>query len=195
MRFFFWVRPLYCVFSLLFFLNIAHAEIGYLTSQLRVQELFAKFKNSVVRVKAVREDTVDGKQKRFLKMGSGFFVSKDGHILTTGLLPNPDRVWVEFNKEYFFTEVIGSDSLCNLTLLKTLKLPKDFKYVSFSNNPKPVSPGTFLLGLTYALEFELSPNMGLMQSRESTFGRTLFPTKMIRSSLVLGPGGSGGARF
>ncbi len=37
-------------------------------------------------------------------MGSGFFASKDGHVLTTGLLPNADRVWIEYNKEYYLAE-------------------------------------------------------------------------------------------
>ncbi|MDA8775846.1 hypothetical protein N9N13_08990, partial [Opitutales bacterium] len=75
----------------LFFSNISVFADGvddYLSTQLRVQELFVKFKSSVVRVKATREQDVNSKTKRLLKMGSGFFVSKDGHVLTTGLLPN-----------------------------------------------------------------------------------------------------------
>ena len=28
-------------------------------------------------------------------MGSGFFVSKEGHVLTTGLLRNADQIWIE----------------------------------------------------------------------------------------------------
>ena len=37
--------------------------------------------------------------------------------------------------------------------------------------------------------------MGLMQSSESTFGRNLFPTKMFRTSLALGPGEVGAPVF
>ena len=44
-------------------------------------------------------------------MGSGFFVSKDGHILTTGLLNNPDRIWIEYNESYYLAENIGRDPL------------------------------------------------------------------------------------
>ena len=72
-----------------------------LSTQLRIQELFKKNESAVVQVKATREEVVDGKTKRLLKMGSGFFVSKDGHILTTGLLPNASRVWVEHKKAYY----------------------------------------------------------------------------------------------
>ena len=174
---------------------ICAADQDYLSTQLRIQDLFSKFESSVVRVKATREEVIQGKTKRLLKMGSGFFVSKDGHILTTGLLANADRTWVEHNKEYFLTENLGSDPLCNLTLLKTIEKPKKFNFVSFSNNQTDTQVGSFLLGLTCALEFEIGPTIGLMQSRESDFGRTLFPTKMIRSSLALGPGEVGGPVF
>ena len=167
----------------------------YLSTQIRIQELFSKYESSVVRVKATREEVINGKTKRLLKMGSGFFVSKDGHILTTGLLVQADRVWIEHKKEYFLTENLGSDPLCNLTLLKTIEKPNKFNFVSFSNNQGKTPVGSFLLGLTCALEFEIGPTIGLMQSMESDFGRTLFPTKMIRSSLALGPGEVGGPVF
>ena len=176
-------------------LCFANGEEDYLATQLRIQELFRKYESSVVRVKATREEVVNGKTKRLLKMGSGFFVSKDGHILTTGLLVGADRVWIEHNKEYFLTETLGSDLLCNLTVLKTLTKPEKFNFVSFSNNQKETPIGSFILGLTCALEFEISPTIGLMQSSESAFGRTLFPTKMFRASLELGPGEVGAPVF
>ena len=176
-------------------LCFANGEEDYLATQLRIQELFRKYESSVVRVKATREEVVNGKTKRLLKMGSGFFVSKDGHILTTGLLVGADRVWIEHNKEYFLTETLGSDLLCNLTVLKTLTKPEKFNFVSFSNNQKETPIGSFILGLTCALEFEISPTIGLMQSSESAFGRTLFPTKMFRTSLELGPGEVGAPVF
>jgi S1-C subfamily serine protease len=189
-------RTKFISFILFFsFGNQGFGEQNYLLSQLRVQELFKKYENSLVRVKATRQNLVDGKTKRLLKMGSGFFVSKDGHILTTGVLKNADRIWVEHKNKYFLTETIGSDSLCNLTLLKTLEKPEKFKYVSFSSNQSVAKVGSFLLGITCALEFEIGPTIGLLQSNESSFGSTLFPTKMLRTSLSLGPGEVGGPVF
>ena len=182
----------------LFFLDllcVAKGEEDYLGTQLRIQSLFKKYESSIVRVKATRETVEKGKTKRLLKMGSGFFVSKDGHILTTGFLLGADRVWIEHNKEYFLTETLGTDTLCNLTLLKTLTKPEKFNFVSFSNNQQEPPVGSFLLGLTCALEFEISPTIGLMQSSESAFGRTMFPTKMFRTSLQLGPGEVGAPVF
>ncbi len=191
---FYWVKVL--SFILLLFSNLTiFGETGYLATQDRLQSLFNKNQSAVVRVKATREDKNSESKKRILKMGSGFFVSKDGHILTTGLLPDADRVWIEHQNEFFFTEVLGSDNLCNLTLLKTTQKPKDFTFVSFSNNQNDLSVGSFLLGVTCALEFDIGPTMGLLQSFETSFGRNLFPTKMIRTSLSLGPGEVGGPVF
>ena len=51
-------------------------------------------------------------------MGSGFFVSKDGQVLTTGLLKDPDRIWVEHMGSFYLAEKLGQDILCNLSLLK-----------------------------------------------------------------------------
>jgi S1-C subfamily serine protease len=181
------------LFPLLYFFTFADQE--YLSFQSRVQEIFNKNESSVVRVKATGENIVGAKKTRLLKMGSGFFISKDGHILTTGLLQNPQRVWIEYDKSYFLTEYLGTDSQCNLSLLKTIEKPKDFQFVSFESSESTVGVGTFLIGLTCALEFETGPTFGLMQSYESSFGRNLFPTKMLRSSLSLGPGEVGGPVF
>lgn len=178
-----------------FLLTAFSSEQSFLSTQLRIQELFEKYESAVVQVKATREEVVDGKTKRLLKMGSGFFVSKDGHILTTGLLPNASRVWVEHKKAYFLTESLGTDSLCNLTLLKTLEKPKDFNFVTFSSPNKELVIGAVLLGLTCALQFEIGPTIGILQSREPSFGATHFPSKMLRSSLALGPGEVGAPVF
>ena len=55
MQIFPWVKTFF--FALFFskLLVFANGSDDYLSTQLRVQELFAKFKSSVVRVKATRE--------------------------------------------------------------------------------------------------------------------------------------------
>ena len=182
---------------LIFNLLISHllAEQSYFSFEKRIQEIFNTHKSSVVRVKATKEITINDKNTRQIKMGSGFFVSKDGHILTTGLLSDPERIWIEFNKSFYLAEHLGSDSQCNLSLLKTLEKPKDFSFISFESSNNSLNEGSFLVGLTCALEFETGPIFGLMQSYETTFGRSLFPTKMLRTSLSLGPGEVGGPVF
>ena len=173
----------------------AFSQESALSIESRLKTIFSEKSKSVVRVKATRVAKTSDKIRRFLKMGSGFFVSKEGHILTTGLLPNADRIWIEYNESYLLAEEIGHDPMCNLSLLKLLEPPKDISYVRVNDSSDKISVGSFLLGITFALEFEVGPTLGLMQSYEYSFGKRLFPTRMIRSSLALGPGEVGAPVF
>ena len=60
--------------------------------QNRITDLFARHQASIVRVKATRQVREEKKLKRTLKMGTGFFVSNEGHVLTSALLRDADRV-------------------------------------------------------------------------------------------------------
>lgn len=170
-------------------------EESFLSLQTRIQEVFKSFESSVVRVKAAREQRHDNKIKRFLKMGSGFFISKEGHVLTTGLLEDADRIWIEHRNSYFLAEKIGHDPLCNLSILKISEKPKDFTFIPFAGNKEDLNAGTILIGVTCALDFKIAPTYGIMQSHEFSFGKKLFPTKMIRSSMPLGLGEIGAPVF
>ena len=164
--------------------------------QSRIETIYSNHHASVVRVKATREVLLDNnKTKRLLKMGSGFFVSKDGHILTTGLLTNPDRIWIEHQDAFYLAKNVGKDSLCNLSLLKIAKTPKNFSFVTLSDTPDKKKIGSLLVALTCALEFQVGPTHGLLQSQEFSFGKKIFPTKMLRCSLGLGPGEVGAPVF
>lgn len=185
--------------SVLFLPPLLHAnlsdEASFLSLQTRIQEVFRLSQSSVVRVKAAREQRVDNKVKRLLKMGSGFFISKEGHVLTTGLLQDADRIWVEYRNSYFLAQQVGHDPLCNLSILKITEKPKDFTFISFSGANDDLDVGAILIGVTCALDFKIAPTYGIMQSHEFSFGKTLFPTKMIRSSMPLGLGEIGAPVF
>ena len=66
------------------------------------------------------------KRKDFLKWVVVFLLVKMDIFLPPVYYKMLDRVWVEHKSKYFLTETIGSDSLCNLTLLKTLEKPEEF---------------------------------------------------------------------
>ena len=177
------------------FFGQVYSQDNVLGLESRIQTIFSEKSNSVVRVKASRVAKAGDKIKRFLKMGSGFFVSKEGHVLTTGLLPDADRVWIEYTDSYLLAEEVGHDPMCNLSLLKLLEPPNNISYVRVNDSSDKIDAGSFLLGITFALEFEVGPTFGLMQSYEYSFGKRLFPTRMIRSSLALGPGEVGAPVF
>ena len=186
------------------FIAVAHiglaADEGALLSfalQDRIQDVYESFHSSIVRIKATRETTTDEQQSvsRVLKMGTGFIVSKDGHVLTSGLLQEPERIWIEHDKSFYLAELLGNDSMCNLSLLKIVDANREFSFVSLVDQVDDIKPGSFLIGLSCALEFQVGPTYGLAQSKEIAFGKNLFPTSMLRASLPLGPGEVGAPVF
>ena len=187
-------------------LLIAVAQIGFAADegpllsfalQERIQDVYESFHSSVVRIKATRQNSTDEQQpvNRILKMGTGFIVSKDGHVLTSGLLHQPDRIWIEHEKSFYLAELLGNDSMCNVSLLKIVDANREFSFVSLVDQAPDIKPGSFLIGLSCALEFQVGPTYGLAQSKEIAFGKNLFPTSMLRTSLPLGPGEVGAPVF
>ncbi len=187
-------------------LLVAVAHFGYAAEenpllsfalQDRIQDVYESFHSAIVRIKATRQNSADEQQpvSRVLKMGTGFIVSKDGHILTSGLLQQPDRIWVEHDKSFYLAELLGNDSMCNLSLLKIVDPNREFSFVSLVDQITDIKPGSFLIGLSCALEFQVGPTYGLVQSKEISFGKNLFPTSMLRTSLPLGPGEVGAPVF
>ena len=112
--------------------------LSALVMQERIQEIYNNSKSAVVRVKATKEVKSDGKTRKLLKMGSGFFVSKDGHVLTTGLLKDPDRIWIEHESAFYLAENVGRDPLCNVSMIKVSELPKSFSI----DQPEPLNDQT-----------------------------------------------------
>ena len=64
------------------------AQTGIHDLQRRVVEVFSSQSNSVVRIKAQREELnpAENEPRLRLTIGSGFFVSKEGHVLTNSSL-------------------------------------------------------------------------------------------------------------
>ena len=169
-------------------------SVKSLVMQERIQEIYNNSKSAVVRVKATKEVKSDGKTRKLLKMGSGFFVSKDGHVLTTGLLKDPDRIWIEHESAFYLAENVGRDPLCNVSMIKVSELPKSFSHIPLSDYDTDKIVGSYLVGLTGALDFAVGPTLGLLQSKEFALERGFFHYD-ARTSLALGPGEVGGPVF
>ena len=164
------------------------SSAAFLALQGRVVDLFKQHQSAIVRVKATRQVREEKKLKRTLKMGTGFFISNEGHVLTSALLRNADRIWVEFEGNFFLSEVVGEDFLSNVALLKLKEAPPKFSFISFGDAEQIPSVGSFALAFTSALEFQPAPALGIVQGSEPSFGNRLFPTRMLRASIAVGPG-------
>ncbi len=165
-------------------------EEPFLALQKRLVEVFASNEAAIVRVKATL--MVKGKEgkppKRTLRVGTGFFVSQEGHVLTSDLVQGAGRVWVEHNQVFYLSEVVGRDPIANIALLKVKTKPEKFSFLRVDDIPVLPRPGTFVVTLSAALEFLPSPGFGIVQGHESSFGNRMFPVRMLRTSVPTGPG-------
>ncbi len=177
----------------------AFAQPGFLDLQRRLTEVYRSQSTSVVRIKAQREELnpAENEPRLRLTIGSGFFVSKDGHVLTnSSLVYQMDKVLVEYSKGLEVTaKVVGMDLLSNIALLKLESLPANATFVQLDDTPKMPEVGLMAVAITCPLQFAPSPTLGLVTGHENSIGRRPFPTPILRTNIPALPGDSGSPLF
>lgn len=165
----------------------------FMALQNRMAELFQENASAIVRVKAAyKPDRADEKPE--VVIGTGFFISKEGHILTNASIAfDPDRLWIEHQNIAYAAKVVGADLSANLSLLKLDTLPEQFNFLHLPDTPGLPPVGTLLLRISAPLDFNPSPAMGMVAGYESKFGQHYFPCNYIRTTIPAGPGDGGAA--
>jgi len=165
--------------------------------QQRIVEIFEQKQKSVVRVKAVFNQSNKEKDDKFtLMIGSGFFIGSEGLIITTTTTlinskRKAERVWVEWNNQAIRAEILGHDRLTNISILKVESLPEGASFFNLDNTFTPTAIGSFALSIGCTLNFDPSPTLGIVKGYHSRFGVRVFPTKLMRTSIPGGPAESG----
>jgi len=157
-----------------------------------VVDIYQANKNAIVTVYAAHHPE-ENAGRPALFVGTGFFISRDGHILTnTNTIFGADRVWVERDGVGYLSEVVGSDPLTNVAIIKALALPGDFQYLRFADKPNPPDIGSFVVALTSELGMAPGPSMGLINGWNTRYGDRILPTIYLRSDIPF-DGGEGGS--
>ena len=107
-----------CFVWIVFFASVASAYGSEaLALQERLLEVYEQNKGAIVRVKAAYAgDEVDGKQQVMLRVGTGFFISKEGHVLVSASrAAGANRVWIEHEGKSYATESVGHLSLIHIS--------------------------------------------------------------------------------
>lgn len=187
------VRAHSLVLPLVLLLPVQAQERDFLNLQRRVTEIYEKQVNSVVRVKAAVEEADDsGEPVVSLRVGTGFFISREGHVLTNASVAlNASRVWVELDGVPYAADNLGSDPETNLSLLQLMVLPDDFSHFTVSGNVETPPVGSLVVAITCPLEFEPSPGLGMVSGHESSFSQRVFPVTYVRIDLPAHPGEGG----
>lgn len=165
----------------------------------RLVALYEEHNSAMVRVKAVYPPDADAEAEGEdelpqVVIGSGFFISREGLIITNAsIVFDPLRVWVEHEQIAYSAEVVGMDSRTNIAFLRTHRLPKDFSYFHLADRADLPPVGSFIMRLSMPLEFQASPNFGMVSGFESRFGERFFPCTYVRTTVPAGPGDGGSA--
>lgn len=173
---------------------VANEGNGNLLSlQNRIVELYEQNHDAIVRVKAANQGlTETGQAGVALKFGTGFFISREGHVMTNASVAyKADRVWVVHDGIEYVAEIVGSDLPNKLTILKVVNTPREFSFLHLSDSMQLQPIGSLVVRISAPLEFAPSPFMGMVSGHESEFGQIEFPTTYMRVTIPGGPGEGG----
>ncbi len=168
------------------------AEVPQIQEQ--VFGVFNKNQDAIVRVKAAfKQDLVEGKPSQInLRVGTGFFVSQEGHALVSASRAiGADRIAVEFKDVSYPAEAIGHDPSTNISLIRLLKLPPKFGFIRVLSDVAPRAIGTMILSIACPLDFDPSPEIGMVSGLDKNLGDQIFPTTYMRTTIPVGIGQGG----
>ncbi|MEN8661836.1 MAG: S1C family serine protease [Lentimonas sp.] len=164
-----------------------------LALQQRLIQVFEQNKEAIVRVKAAYTGPEkDGKKQVMLRVGTGFFISKEGHVLVSASrAAGAERVWVEYKGKSYATEPVGHDRLTNISALKVLQPPSDFSIIAIDTSVERPPLGAIAVAIACPLDFDPSPSMGIFTGAEKKLGNKIFPTEYYRTSISVEAGQGG----
>lgn len=157
-------------------------------------EIYRENQDAVVRVKGAYEETSEsGNPEIVLKIGTGFFISKDGHVLANATRTfGARRIWVEHRGVDYAAELLGSDTVNNISLLRLITMPERFGVIRMGETPDLPEIGTMAVAISHYLDFEAAPSLGMVQNYSRRYANSIFPTTFLRMS-ISNDYGEGGA--
>lgn len=164
-----------------------------LALQERLVSVFQQNKDAIVRVKAAYAGPQEeGKTEVMLKVGTGFFISRDGHVLVSASrAAGADRIWIEYQGKSYMVEPVGHDRLTNISILKLVDPPAEFSIISVDTSlPRP-KLGAIAVAISCPLDFEPSPALGIVSGVDKQLGNKVFPTEYIRTTISVDAGQGG----
>jgi serine protease Do len=135
-------------------------------------------------------------QRNGSSMGSGFFISDDGYILTNNhVVDGATDIMVRLiDRREFDAQVIGVDPLSDLALLKIKAKNLPFLVLADSDNTR-VGEWVLAIGSPFGLDYSVSAGIvsAIGRSIPSNQQQTYVP--FIQTDVAINPGNSGGPLF
>jgi serine protease Do len=147
-------------------------------------------------IKDEKKSEPKSEPKTFLRLGTGFFVSSDGQIITNAsIVDNAKRLWYEVDGMPYLAELKGIDAPTNIAILQAKTMPATIPTVNLADNVTLPQTGSLLVRLSLPMDFPATPSVGIMQGADTQFGLRAFPTRYLRVQMNTGPGEAGAPVF
>jgi len=126
-------------------------------------------------------------------LGSGFFISPDGYIMTNAhVVDRADKITVRLtDKREFRAKIIGADKRTDVALLKieASGLP-----IITKGDPNKLKVGEWVVAIGSPFGFDSSVTAGIVSAKGRTLPRDNF-VPFIQTDVAINPGNSGGPLF
>ncbi len=156
---------------------------------------------AVVNISATQEapaiaitQVVNSDKKKSSSIGSGFFISKDGFIITNShVIEDSEEIKVNLHDgSKYKAKLIGIDKRSDLALLK-IESDKEFKFVKFGDSDKArIGDWVIVIGNPYSLGGSVSVGIVSARSRDINNGQY---DELIQTDAAINKGNSGGPMF
>lgn len=126
-------------------------------------------------------------------MGSGFFVSKDGYIVTNHHVVNgADEIIVRLSdRRELEAEVVGTDSRSDIAVIKVDG--EDFPVAEIGNSSE-LSVGEWVFAIGAPFGFDYTVTAGIVSAKGRSLPRDNY-VPFIQTDVAINPGNSGGPLF
>jgi len=142
-----------------------------------------------------RQPQVQKKEFRQQSLGSGVIVSKDGYILTNyHVVAGANEITVKTSSDRSFeAEIVGSDSLADVAVIKIKEKVKDLP-VAYLGNSDKIRPGDWAVAIGNPFSLSSSVTLGIVSALGRTAGNNGNSYQnFIQTDAAINPGNSGGA--
>ena len=164
------------------------------TMDQEVSSIYEKSRDAVVRIHALRQFQIGNLLLLpSYHIATGFFIDKDGHILTTATaVDNVDTCWIDWRGQRISARIVGRDPQTNLAVLKIN--PENGTPTPFlpQGDSDTLRVGSMVIAVAFPYDLPSAPVIGFVSGLDIQSNGHVFPTTHIRAGCRLSPGQGGG---
>ena len=164
------------------------------TMDQEVSSIYEKSRDAVVKVHALRQLQIGNLVLLpTYRIATGFFIDKDGHILTTATaVDDVDTCWIDWRGQRINARIVGRDPQTNLAVLKIK--PENGTPTPFlpQGDSDALRVGSMVIAIAFPYDLPSAPVVGFVSGLDIQSNGHVFPTTHIRAGCRLSPGQGGG---